>query len=398
MSAVDEADLDRRVLHADSLLDLTAALVEVPSVSRDEKRIADLVERRLRARAPRLELHRVGDSVVARTRSAPAPGAERPPRLAFAGHLDTVPPAGPRTAAGDGRRVRGTGAVDMKGGVAVMLLLAEQAADAPVDATFVFFDKEEIGSRISGMHALFADHPELIACDFAVLLEPTGGAIEAGCQGNFVVELEFTGARAHTARPWRGSNAVHRAAAAMARIAAHTPETVEIDGLGYRQSLSIVAVAGGVQGNVVPDRCTVKVNYRHAPTIDAAAALALVLGLAPEAAGAEVLLSSPPAPPRLEHPLVRRLARLSGAPVRPKLGWTDVGRFTAAAVPAVNFGPGDSELAHSPHEVVDEDELTACHRALLAFLHAPAEAAELAQAAGSAGRVEAATPAGLAEP
>jgi succinyl-diaminopimelate desuccinylase len=352
------------VLRSTDLLTLTAALVAVPSVSGDEQELADLVERRLRARAPRLTVHRVGNNVVARTED----GTARAERVVLAGHLDTVPvmPRGPEP--GGAGTVRGLGAVDMKGGLAVMLLLAEQTADSAFDLTFVFYDKEEIGSRRSGMNLLFAEHRPLVVGDLAILLEPTGGAVEAGCQGNLVVELGFDGTRAHTARPWQGVNAIHRAAAALARIAEHTPEPAVIDGLAYRQAMSVVAVEGGVQGNVVPDRCTVRVNFRHAASLDSDAAAAVVTGLAPEADDARVLLSSPPAPPDLRHPLVAALCAATNAPVRPKLGWTDVGRFAVHGIPAVNFGPGDSELAHGPNEVVSEEELADCHAALYKLL------------------------------
>jgi succinyl-diaminopimelate desuccinylase len=352
-----EGDVARQVLHSEDLVELTAALVAVPSVSRAERELADLVERRLSVRAPALSVHRIGNNVVARTMHT-APGRQR---IVFAGHLDTVPPSPKATGPKGGPdTVAGLGAVDMKGGLAVMLLLAEQAgrsSPGQSPATFVFYDKEEIGSRVSGMNQLFADHRDLVDGDFAVLLEPTGSRVEAGCQGNFVAELTFHGTRAHTARPWRGRNAIHRAAAALAGMAAYEPEPVEIDGLTYRQSLSVVSVQGGVQGNVVPDSCTVKVNYRHAPTVDADAALRLITGLAPDADEVRVLLSSPPAAPALGHPLAVRLCAAVREAPRPKLGWTDVGRFAAHGIPAVNFGPGDSEMAHTPGEFVLRSDL-----------------------------------------
>lgn len=355
------------VVEADDLLRLTAALVAVPSVSGDERLLADLVERRLRERAPAVTVHRVGNNVVART-GHHAPGT---PRVVLAGHLDTVPEMPRRPVDSVPGRISGLGAVDMKGGVAVMLLLAGQAARSAYDLTFVFYDKEEIGSRRSGMNTLFAEHRALVDGDLAILLEPTGGVIEAGCQGNLVVELGFDGTRAHTARPWQGVNAIHRAGPALAAIAAHDPGVATIDGLAYRQSLSVVAVEGGVQGNVVPDRCTIRVNYRHAATQDSETAAKFVASLAPDADDLTVVLSSPPAPPDLRHPLVARLCEVTGAEVRPKLGWTDVGRFAAHGIPAVNFGPGDSELAHGPREVVTDGELTACHAALSTLLMTP---------------------------
>ncbi|MGC4807612.1 succinyl-diaminopimelate desuccinylase [Micromonospora sp. DT233] len=350
------------VVRADTVFDLTAALVAVGSVSGNEAGLADLVAARLAARAEHLRVTRVGHNLVARTAHG------RPTRVMLAGHLDTVPGAPPTGSPARGDVIEGLGAVDMKGGVAVMLMLAESARDPAHDLTFVFYDKEEVGSHQSGMRVLFDEHRELVTADAAVLLEPTDGRLEAGCQGNLVVEFTFAGARAHTARPWRGSNAVHRAAPALARFVAFTPPPVQIDGLVYRQSASVVAVTAGVQGNVVPDRCAVRVNYRHAAQLSTQAAIEELTALAPEADEVRVLLTSPPAAPALTHPILGALRRTGGLDVRPKLGWTDVGRFAAHGIPAVNFGPGDSELAHTPHEVVGRDALTHCLDVLRAFV------------------------------
>ena len=341
-----------------AVVDLTRDLVAVPSVSGDERAIADLVERRLRDRVPGMAVHRIGNSVVGRTAYG------RPHRVVLAGHLDTVPDGG-NTPDDVPHQVSGLGAVDMKGGLAVALLAAEHPASA-YDLTVVCYDKEETGSRGSGMRTLAERHRDLLDADLAILLEPTDGWLEAGCQGNLVVELGFDGRRSHTARPWQGVNAIARAAPALARLAGWAPEPVLLDGLAYRQAFSVVGVAGGVQGNVVPDRCTVKVNYRHAPSLDPAAALAVVTGLAPEADDVRVLLDSPPAPPGLTSPLLDRLR--AGLPVRPKLGWTDVGRFAQLGIPAANFGPGDPERAHVPGEVVGRDALESCLRTLTDFL------------------------------
>ncbi|MBS2965142.1 succinyl-diaminopimelate desuccinylase [Actinocrinis puniceicyclus] len=356
MTARGATGVEETLARAGDPVALTAALVAVASVSGREERLADLIERRLRTRGAGLVVRRIGNNVIARTEGSTR--GRSPERIVFAGHLDTVPQFPGRTPPEpDPDTVAGLGAVDMKGGLAVMLLLAERAATANRHCTFVFYDKEETGSRGSGMNMLFAGHRELVAGDFAVLLEPTGGTVEAGCQGNLVVELGFVGRRAHTARPWRGTNAVHRAAPALHRIADFVPEPVVIDGLHYRQALSVVGVDGGVQGNVVPDSCTVRVNYRHAPSLDSAAATRVVLDLAPEADSARVLLDSPPAAPSLSHPLAGELLKAAAAPPRPKLGWTDVGRFAQHGVPAANFGPGDSELAHTPDETVTRADL-----------------------------------------
>jgi succinyl-diaminopimelate desuccinylase len=346
---------------AEDLLGLTAALVAVPSVSRQEEELAGAVETRLRR--GELAVERVGNNVVARTPG----GAEG--RVVLAGHLDTVPPNGNEVPVMAGGVCRGLGSADMKGGLAVMLRLAEEvAATARFGCTFVFYESEEVADEFNGMRLLFAERPDLVAADLAVLLEPTDGWLEAGCQGSIRLEATFLGERAHTARPWQGRNAAHRAAPVLARLAAHEIEPVEENGLVYRQALQVVEVKAGVAGNVVPDRCTVAVNRRYAPSISVEEAETEVRALL-EGADEVVLTSvSPAAPPNLDDPLVADFTGRLQVPVRPKLGWTDVARFTAAGIPAINFGPGDPELAHRAGEEVSAASLTHCYQTLRRFL------------------------------
>jgi succinyl-diaminopimelate desuccinylase len=348
----------RHVAH--DVFDLTSALVAVPSPSGHEAELVDLMQRRLEQRARHLELIRIGNNLAARTQL----GCAR--RLLFAGHVDTVPGQTRRTGV-VGDVIHGRGAVDMKGGVAVMLMLAERLGrvGSPFDYTFIWYDREEVGSCTSGMAALVTDHRDLIEADAAVVLEPTDGVVEAGCQGNLVIDLEFTGRAAHTARPWTGDNAIHRAAPALLRIAGHELRPVHLDGLTYRPSLSVVGIDGGTQGNVVPDRCTAKLNFRHAADLDSGAAVHVVTKLAAEADRATVVLASPPAAPCLDDQLLAPLVR--ALPVRPKLGWTDVGRLAQLGIPALNFGPGDPELAHAPDEHVNRADLVGCLDTLTAF-------------------------------
>lgn len=346
---------------ATRLLDLTEELVRIPSPSGDEGAIADLVEGRLRA-LPGLDVHRFRHTVVAHR---PGP----PPHLLVAGHLDTVPATDPpqpveRT---DGT-VAGRGAVDMKGGVAVVLALAEDAPAGAPATTFLLYDQEEVGSHRSGMAIVAATEPDLLRADAAFLLEPTGGWVEAGCQGNLRLRATYRGRAAHTARPWTGDNAVRRAVGPLAAVAAHDPGTVVVDGLPYRQSLEVVGVTGGGDRNVVPDRCDVVVNLRWAPGRDATAVVDELVAMLGGPDTVEVTLDSRPAPPALDHPALARLVRRPELRVRPKLGWTDVGRLAELGVPATNFGPGDPELAHGPAEVVDGDELAFVHRTLAAAL------------------------------
>ncbi len=348
------------------LLLLTAALVAVPSPSHREERLAGDVEAWLRSRAPALAPERVGENVVLRT----SLGRER--RIVLGGHLDTVPPNGNETPRLDGDVLHGLGSADMKGGLAVLLRLAEQLAQpgaAPDhDVTLVFYECEEVADEHNGLRRLFAEQPDLLAGDFAVLLEPTDGRVEAGCQGTLHLEAHFVGERAHSARPWMGRNAIHRAAGVLARLADHESDTVDVDGLEYRESLQVVRIEGGVANNVVPDACRLVVNRRFAPRYRPEEARAQVVRLLDGADRVEVLNASPGAPPNLGHPLVREFVAAVGGEVRPKLGWTDVARFASRGVPAVNFGPGDPAVAHTAGELVTRESVERCWEVLGRFV------------------------------
>jgi succinyl-diaminopimelate desuccinylase len=348
----------------DDLLTLTAALVAVPSVSRQERELADGVERRLAERAPYLERARVGNTVIARTQ------LEADRRIVLGGHLDTVPANGNETPRLDGDVLHGVGSADMKGGLAVLLRLAEEisaGAHPRSDCTLAFYEAEEIADEFNGLRHLFAERPELLAGDFAVLLEPTGGRVEAGCQGTLHLRAHFAGERAHSARPWKGRNAIHAAAAALQRVAENAPGTVAVDGLPYRQSLQVVRIEGGVANNVVPDACTLVVNRRFAPSYSVDDARAEVEEVLTGADRIEVINASPAAPPNLDHPLVAEFVRTLAVDVEPKLGWTDVARFAARGVPAVNFGPGDPDVAHTAGEFVTRESVERCYAALAGF-------------------------------
>jgi len=343
------------------LLALAAELVDIPSVSLGERAIADHLEAALRD-VPWLTVDRVGDNVVART------DLGRDQRLILAGHTDTVPANGNEGARIDGDVLHGLGACDMKGGCAVFLDLARTVAAPAVDVTYVFYVAEEIAAEHNGLLQLFRERPELMAGDAAVLGEPTTADIEAGCQGTLRARVTFAGARAHTARPWMGVNAIHRMGTLLAGLDAYEARRPVIDGCEYREALQAVAVDGGVAGNVVPDRASVTLNHRFAPDRDGAAAEAHVRAVVGEHDGVtvEVLDVIEGAPPALDHPLLARLAR--GRAVRAKLGWTDVARMYEHGLPACNFGPGDPTIAHTRGEHVHRSEIEAVHAALLAVL------------------------------
>jgi succinyl-diaminopimelate desuccinylase len=341
------------------LLALTAELVDIPSVSLAERAIADRIEVELRD-VPWLTVDRVGDNVVARTTLG------RAQRLLLVGHTDTVPVNENDRARVEGDVLYGLGSCDMKGGVAVFLELARTVSAPACDVSYVFYTAEEIAAEHSGLLQLFRERPDLMAGDAAVLGEPTGAAIEAGCQGTLRVRATFTGARAHTARPWMGVNAIHRMGALLRTLEEYEERRPVLDGCEYREAIQAVAVDGGVAGNVVPDRASVTINHRFAPDRTGDEASAHVREVAAAADEVEILDVADGAPPALDHPLLARLA--SGREVRAKLGWTDVARMHAHGVPACNFGPGDPTIAHTRDEHVHRSEIDAVHAALLDVL------------------------------
>ncbi|MGC9668827.1 succinyl-diaminopimelate desuccinylase [Planosporangium sp. 12N6] len=324
---------------------LTRALVDVESVSGNEAHLADQVEAALRG-TPWLTVERHGNVVLAGTH------LNRPQRVILAGHLDTVPVADNLPARVDGDVIHGCGTSDMKSGVALALHLAATLEEPRYDVTYVFYDCEEIEAARNGLNVLSQNHPQALAADFAILLEPTYGLVEAGCQGTMRALVGTEGRRAHAARSWLGVNAIHAAAAILTTLQAYQPRTVTIDGCTYREGLNAVRIAGGVAGNVIPDECEVEINYRFAPdrTEDEAAA-----HLREVFAGFPVRItdSAPAAMPGLSAAIAKEFLDVVGAPPQAKLGWTDVARFAALGVPALNFGPGDPNLAHKRDERVE---------------------------------------------
>jgi succinyl-diaminopimelate desuccinylase len=360
---VQAAPVDER---AEGLLGLCASLMAVPSPSHAEGPLADLVEDVLRS-CPWLEVERVEDNVVART------GAGRARRLMVAGHLDTVPAtpdnAEPRRQNGS---LYGVGAADMKGGLAVLLHLARTLDQPEVDLTWCFYACEEVDQRHNGVRRLFEVRPELMAADVAILAEPTGGVVEAGCQGTLRVRVELRGRRAHTARPAEGRNAIHRLAPLLAAVSGYVGRRPVIDGCEFAEQLQAVRVEGGVAGNVVPDVAAVVLDHRFAPdrsVEEAEAALRDRLSgqLEPDDRW-ELVQAVAGAPPALDDPLLASLVEATGAPARAKLGWTDTATFAAHGVPATNFGPGDPLLAHTPGEFVTGDQLVSASTVLASVL------------------------------
>ena len=341
---------------------LTASLVDIRSVSGEEDALAGLIEAAL-ADLPHLSVHRDGDTVIARTMLG------RPQRVIVAGHIDTVPVAGNLPSRREANLLYGCGSCDMKAGVAVALRLAARLTAPAQDVTWVFYDCEEVEAERNGLLRLSRNSPGLLTGDMAVLMEPTSGVIEGGCQGTLRAEVVTHGKRAHSARYWMGQNAIHGAAGILELLRSYEPRRPDVDGLVYREGLNAVGISGGVAGNVVPDECVVTVNFRFAPDRSVEQAIGHVrevfadydVAITDSAQGARPGLGDPAA--------AAQLAAVGGEP-RAKLGWTDVARFAALGMPAVNYGPGDPELAHSPDEHVDVAQIADCEAKMADWLSA----------------------------
>ncbi len=327
---------------------LTRTLVDIESVSGNEQAIADAVEEALREQ-PHLAVRRFGHTVVART------DLGRDDRVVLAGHLDTVPLNDNLPCVQDGGVLRGLGTCDMKAGDAVALKLATLASPNR-DVTFVFYECEEVEADRNGLFQLSQSHPELLEADFAILLEPSNGVVEAGCQGTMRVEVVTRGERAHSARAWMGANAIHRAAPILARLNGYEARRPVIDGLEYHEGLNAVFVEGGVAGNVLPDECRVSVNFRFAPDRSEADAEAFVREFF-DGFEVKVTDAAPGALPGLSVPAAAAFVQAVGGTPAPKFGWTDVARFSSLGVPAVNFGPGDPLFAHKQEEFVPVQQI-----------------------------------------
>ncbi|WP_344809338.1 succinyl-diaminopimelate desuccinylase [Microlunatus ginsengisoli] len=347
------------------LVALLRTLVDLESVSGNEKAIADAVEEALR-RYDHLEVERDADLVMARTNLG------RDERIVIAGHLDTVPVAGNlpswTTGEGDDLLIWGRGSCDMKGGVAVQLAAAARLAEPNRDITWIFYDNEEIAEEFNGLARVARSHPDWLSGSFAVLGEPSNAGIEGGCQGTLRVRITLTGRAAHSARAWMGDNAIHAAAPLLTRLLAYEPRQIVVDGLTYREGLNAVKIEGGIAGNVIPDRCVVELNYRFAPDKSVEQAVAYLRDDVLAGFELEVVDAAAGARPGLDQPAAAAFVAAVGAAPSAKFGWTDVARFAAMGVPAVNFGPGNPSKAHADDEFCPAAELTSCYEALVRWL------------------------------
>ncbi len=343
------------------LLALTAELVDVPSESFSEASLVELIEGRLGV-ADHLGCTRVGDNLVVRTELG------RAARLILAGHTDTVPADGNQRARIEGDTLWGLGAADMKGGLAVMIGLALAHDRPPIDLTYVFYAREEVAAHHSGLAELAEARPDLLEGDLAILGEPTGAELEAGCQGSVRLRVTLCGRRAHIARAWMGTNAIHRLGGLLDALDGYEARRPRIQGCDFHEAMQAVSVKGGVAGNVVPDRVELEMAHRFAPDRTSPEALEHVMELLSghihDEDDVEVIDVADAALPALDHPFVSGLVQRREIAVRAKLGWTDVARFAAMGVPAVNYGPGDPLLAHTRDERVRNADLIGVYDSL----------------------------------
>jgi succinyl-diaminopimelate desuccinylase len=332
---------------------LTRALVDVESVSGNEGEITDAVEAALRT-APHLTVQRAGNVVRAYTETG------RSSRVILAGHLDTVPLHDnfPSTVSDDGTLIYGCGTSDMKSGCAIALHLAMTVPAPSFDVTYLFYDCEEVEAPRNGLNKISLSDPDWLAADFAILLEPTHGLVEAGCQGTMRATVRVEGKRAHSARSWHGVNAIHRAGEVLRRLETYESRRVLIDGCEYREGLNAVRISGGVAGNVIPDSCELEVNFRFAPDRTVPEAMTYLAEFF-DGYGVEITDFASGALPGLSAMPAKEFIAAVGTEPIGKLGWTDVARFASLGVPALNFGPGDPNLAHSRAEHVEVAKIVA---------------------------------------
>ena len=348
------------------LAERTLALVDIPSVSRSEARIAQEVASAIPRSSFREHVADGEGFYYATDRAAGRPF------VLLAGHLDTIPVQGNLPGRIEGGWVVGLGATDMKGGLAVMLELAswidEARPERELDLGLLFFTREELPVDESPLPGVFDACPELRETGLAIVLEPTDNTIQAGCLGNLNATLTFHGESAHSARPWLGVNAIAAAVEGLLPLTQLPPQPVEIDGLVFVEVLSVTGIEGGVADNVIPDRVSCRLNYRFAPSrtlADAKTRLAELVGGAGEL---EITSGSPAGRVAARSPLVERLRLVGGFDVEPKQAWTPVAQFTEEGLDAVNLGPGATHYAHKRDERVAIGELVRTFEALRRFV------------------------------
>ncbi len=348
----------------DRLAELTLKLCRIPSVTGNEREIGDFLEPWFRQRFG-ATVRRFSHTLVAGD-----PGDPRP-TVALVGHTDTVPgrPGDP-PARLEGGKVIGLGASDMKSGLAVAMALVEDLdlSKLPYNLLLVFYEREEGPYDQNGLGPVLAAMPELAKVKLALALESSDNELQVGCMGSMHARVIFQGKRAHSARPWQGDNAIHRAAPLLTELAARGRGRVEVDGFEFFEVVSATLASGGSARNVVPDSFELNLNYRFAPGKSLAQAEAELRQLVGGRAQVEIVDRSPAGRVCSSNPLFQRFVALTGAKATSKQAWTDVGRLSQHGIDAVNFGPGLTSQAHQAGEFVPAEEIERSYRMLRAFL------------------------------
>jgi succinyl-diaminopimelate desuccinylase len=337
-----------------SLANTLAWLVDIPSETGNEMAIRNAIALRL----ARLSIETVNNSVVV---GEPGPG-----KVLLAGHLDTVPLQGHVGARVEGDRLYGLGATDMKGGLSVMIHLLE---DLGTDrAVGIFYAGEEGPIAGNDLGNVLDAFPTLAAAEAAIVMEPTNREMHAGCQGSVNATVSFIGEAAHSARPWLGVNAITRAGEFLRMMDGLKPELHPIEGLQFKEVISVTTASGGVANNIIPSRFDLNLNYRFSPDRTLEQAMDRLRTLCGDADEFEIADTAPAAYPEVEHPLFQDLARKANSPISHKQGWTDVAQMAQLGIPAVNFGPGETALAHKPGESIAIEDLQWAYEALTTVL------------------------------
>lgn len=343
-----------------NLIQTVAWLVDIPSETGTEGRLCTLIATRLMPRFGE-NVQRVNNSLVVGERTGK-------PLVLLVGHIDTVPPQGQAPAQIRDGRLHGLGSTDMKGGVGVMIHLQEELNPSAYDVVGIYYEGEEGPSSGNGLEPVLQRVPWLQEAEFGIVLEPCDGEIQLGCNGVINASVTFTGKAAHSARPWLGENAITKAGAWLNAMDRLQPEVHTVGGLEYREVMSVTTAVGGVAGNVIPSGFTLNLNYRFTPDMSEEEARSRVMAACAVADQVEIVDYAPAGMVNVDHPLVGRLAAASGAALTPKQGWTDVARLGVYGIPAVNFGPGETALAHQVEESVAIDDIEKVHRSLSELL------------------------------
>jgi len=332
-------------LAAQSLADTLLWLCSIPSPIGEEAALCDAVAARLARASLAGGIRRYQDSIV-----VPVTRASGGPHIALVGHLDVVRTEHDRPPRIEGDRLYGPGAADMKSGLALMIELCERELRPKVDLTLAFYAREEGPFAENELGPVLEQDAELSHVDLAIALEPSDNKLQLGCGGSVHASVRFSGRTAHSARPWQGDNAIHKASGLLARLASLRPEANLIDGLEWHAVTSATLAHGGRARNVVPDVFELNLNHRFGPNRTAEQAEAHLRSLVGGEADVAIIDVAPPAPPLRDHPLITALAASGVRAIEPKTGWTDVARFAARSIPAANFGPGTQAQAHQRNE------------------------------------------------